>query len=204
VDQAQSFDSTRPEPVPLHSHAIDNLQYIRETMERAASFTAVPGKGGVAMGVTALVAGHIAHRVSSPFLWLWVWLAAAVVAFLIGTATMAMKARSTRQSLFSRPARKFALSFAPAVVAGAVVSTYLIRQGTFDILPGIWLLFYGSAVMAGGVFSAPVVPVMGGCFLAAGAGAMFSPHSWGDYYLAAGFGLVHIIFGAIIARRYGG
>ncbi len=204
MGQVHEFHPPRSEPVPLHSHAIDNLRYIRETMERAGSFTAVPGKGGVAMGLTALVAGHLAHRVSNPFLWLGTWLATAVVASLIGTTAMALKARSTQQSLFSQPARKFALSFLPAMAAGAVVSLYFIRQGTLGPLPGIWLLFYGAAVMAGGVFSAPVVPVMGACFLTAGAGALFSPPAWGDYYLAAGFGLLHIVFGAIIARRYGG
>lgn len=192
----------RPKPVPIHEHAIDNLRFIRETMERASSFTAVPGWGGVAMGLTAMIAAVISLMQTDPQQWLAVWLIEALVAIGIGAYSMYRKA-STGTAVMSAPARKFALSFAPPLVAGAVLTVALFPAGR-TYLPGLWLLMYGAGVMTGGAFSVRVVPVMGACFIALGAVCMYSPAAWGNWFLLAGFGILHVIFGVVIARRYGG
>jgi hypothetical protein len=192
----------RPKPVPIHEHAIDNLRFIRETMERASSFTAVPGWGGVAMGLTAIAAAIIALNQSDPQQWLAVWLIEALVAIGIGAYCMHRKA-STGAAVMSTPARKFALSFAPPVVVGAVLTAAMFPAGK-AYLPGLWLLMYGAGVMTGGAFSVRVVPVMGAGFMGLGAVCLFSPSAWGNWFLLAGFGILHVIFGIVIARRYGG
>jgi len=194
----------RPEPVPLHEHAMDNLRYIRRTLERAGEFTAVPGVGGMFMGSTALVAAWIAGPRTGAPRWLAVWLLEAVVALLAGIAAAAVKSRRVRISPLSGPGRKFVAGFAPAMAAGAVLTAALARQGASGVLPGIWLLLYGAAVVSGGVASVRVVPVMGACFMLAGVTALFLPAASGDVLLAAGFGGLHIVFGAIIAVKYGG
>lgn len=191
-------------PIPLHSQAIDHLQYIRRTMEGAASFTAVPGVGGVLMGVTALAAGAIAHRTADTSRWLEIWLVEGAIALIMGLIFAYRKARRIQVELFSRPARKFMLAFAPSLIAGAVVTSALWRAAVTDFMPGCWLLLYGAGISAAGAFSVRIVPVMGTCFLMVGSAAMFSPPAWGDAWLAAGFGGLHIIFGILIARRYGG
>jgi hypothetical protein len=182
----------------------ENLRYIRETMERAGSFTAVPGWGGVLMGATALGAALVAARPPSPARWLGVWLAAAVVAFAIGLAAMARKARRAGISLLSGPARKFAFSLAPPLAVGALLTLALYRAGELALLPAVWLLLYGVAVTASGLHSVRVVPGLGVCFLATGMVALFAPASWGNALLAVGFGGWQILFGLIIARRHGG
>jgi len=192
----------RPKPVPIHEHAIDNLRFIRETMERASSFTAVPGWGGVAMGLTAIVAAMIAFLQADSQQWLAVWLIEALVAIGIGAYSMHRKA-STGTAVMSAPARKFALSFVPPLVVGAVMTAALFPAG-MPYLPGLWLLMYGAGVMTGGAFSVRVVPVMGACFIALGCVCLYSPASWGNWFLLAGFGVLHVIFGVVIARRYGG
>ncbi|MFN2385413.1 MAG: hypothetical protein ABR576_03870 [Thermoanaerobaculia bacterium] len=192
------------EPSALHARAEDNIRYIRDAMERAGSFTAVPGAGGVAMGVTALAAWPLAERVPGPGDWLVVWLATAAVAATIGVLATIRKAARARTPLGSGPARKFLLALSPAMLAGALVTGALWRAGLVGLLPGVWLLLYGAAVVSGGAFSVPAVPLLGACLMALGAAALFSPEEWGNLYLAAGFGAAQIVFGAVIARKHGG
>lgn len=192
------------DPPALHDRAMDNLRFIRETMERAGSFTAVPGWGGVAMGITALVAAWVAARQSTTDAWILTWLAEAVVATAIGACAMAQKAQAAKMSLLSGPGRKFALSFVPPLIVGALLTFAWYRGGFVGALPGLWLLLYGTAIMAGGAFSVRVVPVMGACFMAVGALALFAPATWGNALMAVGFGGLQMVFGIIIARRYGG
>lgn len=191
-------------PLALDDHARDNIRFIRETMERAGSFTAVPGWGGVAMGITALGAAAIAWRQSSPEAWLLIWVGEAIVAVAIAAWTTLAKAREAGLPLFSGPARKFAYGFAPPMFVGALLTTVFFRLGHLGATPGVWLLLYGTGVITGGAFSIRVVPLMGLCFLVLGTVALFSPASWGNAFLAIGFGALHIVFGAVIARKYGG
>ena len=193
----------RQAPAP-RDHAMENLRFIRETMERSASFTAVPGWGGVGMGMTALVAAGMASRQSTAAGWLGTWVVAALAAVLIGCWAMGKKARAARVPLLSGSGRKFALSLFPPIFAGALLTVALYHAGHVSVLPGLWLLLYGAGIVTGGAFSVPVVPVMGLCLMGAGAAALFCPASWGNAFMAAGFGGLQILFGVIIARRYGG
>ncbi len=191
------------EPVAIHEHAIDNLRFIRETMERAAPFTAVPGWGGVAMGCIALCAGFLGSGMRYTKPWLEIWLGAAVLASMAGAAAMIWKSRRAGPPLWSAAGRRFAMSFAPAIVAGSLLTIVMVRADAWNMLPGMWLLLYGSAITAGGTFSVRLIPVLGVCFLVLGSYALFNPGR-GNLLMIAGFGLLHIVFGFIIARRYGG
>ncbi|MFQ5723814.1 MAG: hypothetical protein ACE5G6_04920 [Terriglobia bacterium] len=192
------------DPQPLQTHALENLRFIRTTLEQAGSFTAVPGGGGVAMGLTALAAAGVAARQTSPEAWLAVWVGAAVLAATLGFVAMIRKARAAQIPLRSGPARKFALALAPPLLVGMLLTVVLYRAGLTTVLPGMWLLLYGTAVMAAGAFSVRVVPIMGLTFLLLGAAALSAPASWGNGLMAAGFGGLHILFGVLIAWRYGG
>ena len=191
-------------PIPIDARAADHLRYIRETMESAAEFTAVPGWGGVAMGVTALAAAAMAARQSTSRAWLAVWLAEVFVAVAIAAPAAATKARRANSSLFSGPGRKFVMSFAPPIFVGGLLTFALFQLGATSTLPGLWLLLYGTAIVTGGAFSVRAVPIMGVCVMALGAGALFAPAQWGNIFMAAGFGAVQIGFGLWIALRYGG
>ncbi len=192
------------EPIPIDARAADHLRYIRETMERAAEFTAVPGWGGVAMGVTALMAALAASRQTTPRAWLAVWLIEAFVAVAIAAPAAATKAHRANSALFSGPGRKFVLSFAPSIVVGGLLTFALYHADFLAALPGVWLLLYGTAIVTGGAFSVRVVPVMGLCLMLLGAAALFASPVWGDAFMAAGFGVVQIGFGWWIARHFGG
>jgi len=186
------------------AQAIQDLEFIRETLRNAGSFTAVPGWGAVALGATALVAAWLAAPRAGTRAWLWVWLGEAALAAAIGAVAMARKARVTGSPLLSGPGRKFLASCLPAMVAGALLTVVLARAGLQGLLPALWLLLYGAAVVSGGAQSVEAVPVMGLSFMFLGAVALFSPAGWGDGFMAAGFGALHLIFGGVIARKYGG
>ena len=191
-------------PRPLHDRALDNLQFIRSAMERAGSFTAVPGWGTVVVGATALAATWLAMRQALTADWLAVWLGEAVLGVIVGGAAMVQKARAASDPLLSGPGRRFGLSFLPPIVVGALLTIALHKAQLFALMPGTWLLLYGTAVATAGAFSARIVPLMGVCFMVLGTAALFTPFRLWPWFMAAGFGGLHIVFGLIIARRYGG
>jgi len=192
------------EAAEMHSHAMENLRFIRRTMESAGSFTAVPGVGQMIIGGTALAAAVVAARQKSPSSWLAVWLVEAAAAAIVGVWAILRKARATGFSLSAGPARKFAICFAPPILAGAFMTPVLYRAGAAELLPGTWLLLFGVAVVTGGALSVRIVPFMGAAFMALGAGALLAPRALGDLFMALGFGALLIGFGAVIARRHGG
>jgi hypothetical protein len=183
---------------------MDNLRFIRETMEGAARFTAVSGTGEIAVGLTALAAAYLGALQESRAVWLGIWLCEAVVGALVSIAAIVRKARRTEVSLISEPVRRFVLGLLPPFVAGGILTAVLFWKGLFVFLPGLWLLLYGTGVMTGGSYSVRIVPVMGIAFMTLGGLTLLAPAAWGDALLAAGFGGIHIIFGAIIAGRHGG
>jgi hypothetical protein len=189
---------------PVAPNVAEDLRFIRDTMERSAAFTAVSGWGTVLLGGTALVAAALAARQPSSFGWLRVWLAEGLLAVAIGLLACTWKANRRGLPLFSGPARKVVLGLAPPLVAGAFLTFLLFHAGLESALPAMWLLLYGAGIMTGGSFSVPIVPVMGLCFMLLGGLTVLAPVAWGNWFLAAGFGGLHIIFGFLIARRHGG
>jgi len=190
-------------PVALQDRAFENLRFIRDAMERASAFTAVPGLGGVFMGLLALAAAFVAAQEPAGARWLAVWLSTAAVSLAVGVVAMGWKARRAGVSLLRGSARRFALAFAPPLAVGALLTFGLVRADEYALLPATWLLTYGTAVVTGGAFSVPVVPVLGLCFIATGVLALAFP-GLGDVWMGVGFGGLELGFGVYIARRHGG
>ena len=90
------------------------------------------------------------------------------------------------------------------MIVGALLTLVMYQGGLVSAIPGMWLLLYGTAVVAGGAFSVQIVPVMGLCFMAAGVLALFTPQVWSQLIMGAAFGGLHIAFGIPIVRRHGG
>jgi len=216
------------DPVNLGDRARDDLRFIRNAMERGTAFSAVPGWGGVAMGVTALIAAGIAAVQPSPERWLGVWLVEALMAISVGGWALHRKAAATELAVLSGAGRKFFLSFLPPAFVGAALTLALAHGGSFELIPAVWLLTYGAAVITAGAFSVRAVPLLGMAFMVLGAGALLLS-SFGaglgasigtgipdvaqvshllpfvlDGLLALGFGGLHIGFGLYIARKHGG
>ncbi len=192
------------EPPALHARAMANLDFIRDTMERASAFTGVPGWGGVLMGISAIGAAAVAARQSAGERWLATWAVEALAGIVIGSVALARKVRRHEGYVLTRPLRRFLLGYLPPLGVGALLTLVLARAGVYGLLPALWLLLYGTALVTGGAFSVRIVPVMGACFLALGIAAIVAPPAWGDAWMALGFGGLHVVFGTWIARRHGG
>lgn len=191
-------------PANIGERAMDNLEYIRETMERSAVFTSVPGYGGALMGLTAVGASFVAGGQTDSRMWLATWLAEALLAFAIGLLAMWQKSKLGNTPLRSGPAKKFALSFVPPLVIGIFLTFGLWRFGFYEAMVPMWLLCYGAAVVTGGAFSVRLIPLMGVMFMTLGGIGLIVPTGFGDVLMAAGFGIIHVVFGIIIGVRYGG
>jgi len=196
--------SSSPDPTPLHNRALQDLTFIRDTMAKAGTVTSVPGWGGFAMGVTALIASWIASRQTSGAEWIAIWLAEAILALGIGGVAMVRKADVAKTPLFTRAGKLFVRAFVPPILAGAVLTAVFYRSGLVPRLPGLWLLLYGTGVTTAGAHSARVVPLLGLSFMVLGGLAFLAPVAWGNYFMALGFGGLQIGFGLLIARKYGG
>ena len=196
-----SIDARSPR---LHEHAAENLRFIRDTMARAANFTAVPGLGGILMGAWAFAAAIVAGPPRDTRAWLGVWLATAGLAVATGLIAIHRKARRHNLPLNGPVIRRFALALVPGLIVGVVLTAVFVQHHLAAQLPGVWLLCYGAAVSSGGAFSVRPVPFMGAAFMALGVLALVAPAGWGHFFMAAGFGALHVGFGLVIARNYGG
>ena len=191
-------------PGSLQDRALDDLRFIRATMANASAFTAVPGIGLVVLGLGAAATGYLAARQDTALGRTHVWIIDGALSAMTGIVATLWKARTTHQPILSGPMWKFALSFTPAMLAGVALTVRALRDFELATLPALWLLLYGSAVTAGGAFSVRAIPFMGLCFLALGTVCTLAPADWSNGLLIAGFGGLHCIFGAYVARRYGG
>lgn len=192
------------QPRSVGSQASDNLTFIRSTMERSSTFTAVPGVGGVVMGAVGLIAAVVAATQPTPDRWLLTWLAAAFVAALVELVAMTRKAHRAGLTLTGKNARRFALGIAAPLIAGAAITYELWAVRSFTVMAPTWLLLYGAGVLTGGMFSVPVVRAIGICFMITGIAAMVTPSEWSNIWLGVGFGGLHIAFGSYIAKKHGG
>lgn len=194
----------RPSLPPLEDRAQEHLRYIRDMMARSGAFTGVPGWGLLAMGATAVLTAFVAAGADGPETWFWIWMGEAVLAGAVGTLALFHKARRCQIALGSGPGRKYFLSLLPAFITAALLTYALHRHLMYELLPSVWLLLYGVGTVTGGAFSVRIVPLMGLGFMVLGVAALFLPLGWSNALLGIGFGGLHILFGILIAQRYGG
>ncbi len=205
MSQPEIVRHNRPHkpPLALHERAADNLAYIRDTMERATSFTAVSGQGYVVMGLTAMVAAWLASIQTTPAAWMAVWLVELLLAGVVAVGLTVRKARAEGVAVRSHAGRKLVLAFTPPMLVGGLLTVAVFTAGDYELIPGIWLGLYGAGVITAGAFSVRIIPLMGAALIALSAVALLAPVS-GDLLLALGLGALHILFGLVVWRRYGG
>jgi hypothetical protein len=191
-------------PARIREDAAADLRLIREAMDHSARFTDVPGVGMMLIGGTAIVAAWLAASAESEPVWVAVWGFELLLAATIGVIAVALKAHKSGNEMLATPVRRFLRGMIPALVAGAVLAAFCAKAGLVGNLPGVLFLLYGTALVTGGAHSLSLVRFQGACFMVLGALTLFARPEFGDAGMALGFGGLHIAFGAVIARRYGG
>ena len=152
------------------------------------------------MGLVGLGAAFAVSTTRLQQHWLSVWLAAAAVAGAVGGTLMVRQSRIHGHTLFGAPLRKFLLCLLPAIFAGAVLTAVEWGDGNVAAVPGIWLLLYGSALIAASATTTRFVGAMGALFVLLGGVAFLSPASTHNFLLATGFGGLHLVFGIFLGR----
>jgi hypothetical protein len=190
----------RPNAIPIDVRAHATLRYIRASMEAAASL-AIPGSAGTTMGVVGVLAYALASNPRLQPAWLTIWLAAACVAAVLGSAILTRQWGVQGRGLLGAPVRKFLLCMCPSLVAGAVLTSVAALHGQWDAIPGTWLLLYGSALLSASAVTKRVIAVMGALFVLLGAVALMLPASTHNTLLGVGFGGLHLIFGVFLMKR---
>jgi hypothetical protein len=191
-------------PTPIDSGALENLRYIRSTIEAAHTFTTVPGKGCIAMGLTALAAVGLESIPTLAPHWLAIWVGAAIIACGSALWFMEQKAHAQGLSLRRAVARRFFMTLAPAFLTGAILTAALAGQVNRELITGMWLLLYGTGLAACGLFAIPAVFTAGLAFLGLGAATLWLPPGSAHIVLALGFGGIHLALGTAIVRHHGG
>jgi hypothetical protein len=204
-EQLRGAFVSNPRPdntVALDSHALGTLNYIRASIESAGTF-AVPGIAGIAMGIVGVAATLVTSLPGLGSYWLQIWLLAAIAASVTGVVLVARQ-QARGFILYRGPARKFVLSLCPSLLAGAVLTAVFWEGGLTSLIPGMWLLLYGCAVLSASLMTSAamvrLVAIMGGLFVVYGLIAFQLPDRWHNYVLGLGFGALHLLFGILIGR----
>jgi hypothetical protein len=190
-------------PASVESRALGTLAFIRASIESSSSMD-VPGMAGIVMGIIGVLAAVVVSLPRWSADWLGIWLVAAAVAFLLGGTLVARQVAWRGHARYLGPARRFALCLGPALLAGAILTAALWSTGAAAVIPGMWLLLYGCAVLSASTVTAAAVSrllcTMGALFVALGTATFFLPAAAHTVMLGLGFGVLHIIFGVLIGR----
>src|ERR1700722_12344950 len=190
-------------PAAIESRALGTLAYIRTSIESSGSMD-VPGMAGIVMGIIGVLAAVVVAQPRWANHWLGIWLGAAAVALLLGSALVARQIARRGHSRYFGPLRKFLLCLCPALLAGAVLTLALGTAGLTSVIPGMWLLLYGCAVLSASTVTvssiARLICIMGALFVVLGSMTFALPATTHTAMLGLGFGVLHILFGILIGR----
>ena len=191
--------------------ARENLRVIRQTMERSTKYSTLSGISGVLVGLAG-IAGVVATWVLGPGAAIYhhplrlasIWIVTLFTA--IGIDLICNKRRAARvgKHIVSSLGAHIVLAALPAFFAAGILTYFFFQHHLLIYLWGVWMLCYGLAICAVGLFSVRPATYLGSAFVIAGAATLLMPAV--PYHLimmAVTFGGFHILYGVLMARRHG-
>lgn len=197
-------------PTPLaHDEALRALAEVRTAVERCtrySTFSALSGfiAGGVALagsGGCGLLPGFVGANPSRGMSFVAVWSGVLVVAAIALAILTWIKARQRGEAVWTPIARTAFTALLGPGLAGVAASVVLVQNGKYELLPGVWLLFYGCGLWSVSFFAPMFLRVLGIAFVAVGLCAWWKTE-WAALWLGLGFGALHWVFSLIVLARY--
>ena len=205
TDSTPIEDEYEPSPRPQVQEAYENLRMIRQMMERSTKHSSLSGFSGIIVGLWAIIGVAVTRLAVQPnraHHWLAyiaefaaTWAAVLVLSILTDLLVTKRRAALVGKHVFSKLGTHIVGAAAPGFTAGFVLTMYLLQQQRIGEVYGFWMLSYGLAICAVGLFSVRPVLFLGWAFLLAGAATLFLPHAWGLGMMALSFGGFHIAYG---------
>lgn len=195
------------------------LSSIRNLMERSTKFISLSGLSGIMAGIYALIGAFIGYKLvytensgllygdvylSDPTIWWPLFLIAGVVlvsSVVTGTWLTIRQARKKGESFWNPVSKRLLLNMAIPLVAGGLFILIIIFKGYYHIIASSCLLFYGLALVSASQFTFTDVKWLGFCEIILGLLAALFP-GFGIVFWAIGFGVLHILYGAIMHFKY--
>lgn len=188
--------------------AAQNLESIRILMERTGRYSNFSAVSAATAGTLAIAAAAVCRwreiSFDVPHPW-WkliaLWAAVFAVAFLQNLFWTWVHARRRGERVWTHLTRAMTMAVLPGFFTGGVLTGFAIVERRLDMLPGIWMLMYGTAVLGAALFAGRNLKIFGALFLLMGA---FTIH-WRQYgveMMAASFGLLHLGLGLLIAWKF--
>lgn len=206
-----------------HQHAsLETLQDIRDIMDRSARFVSLSGMSGIWAGSVALAGAYAAHVLLQQPGYQYIGRGTegtpenfdrfTVNMIMLGIAVFALalagafyftwrKARRNNQSLWSNASRQMLVQGFFPMLAGGVFSVTFIYHGCGIFVAPACLVFYGLALISGGRHTLSDIRYLGMLDVALGCCSLFFP-GFGLIFWAIGFGVLHILYGAIMWNKY--
>lgn len=209
-----------------HQH-LSALQDIRSMMEKSSRFISLSGFSGIAAGICALIGawvsydyvyGYKDYMISYPrngyganasfsldllfHTWLF-WIAAAtfIAAFISAFIFTWIKSRKDGVPVWGKTAQRLLIHVSVPLIVGGLFLLKLLHFGTFGLVAPGCLIFYGLALLNGSKFTLSEIKYLGYGQLALGIiNLQFT--GYGLYFWAAGFGILHILYGGIMWYKY--
>lgn len=206
--------------------AREHLRVIRQTMERSTKYSTLSGLSGVLIGLVAIVGVVVTNSIirQAPAFTVRsqaelrslnafqhrqfaelaaIWTTVLVLAIAIDFVANKRRAARVGKTVMSPIGGHIILAALPAFFAGAVITYFFIMHNLAFSVWGVWMLCYGLAICAVGLFSVKPVSVLGAAFVLAGAVTLLLPPSAQLPMMALTFGGFHIGYGILMARRHG-
>lgn len=204
-----------------HQQSFKDLADIRQMMEESSRFLSLSGLSGVSAGVVALIGAYFGQlyliewelestlnqimgyddRVNH--LWNLVGIALIILVCAGASASIFTIRRSKKrgESIWTKPAKRMALNLIIPLIAGGFFCVQMAWYGAGLLVAPAMLIFYGLAVMNAGKYTLREIRLLGLTEVVLGLIATFFP-GHGILFWAIGFGVFHILYGAIMYFKY--
>ncbi|GEN75193.1 hypothetical protein [Chryseobacterium hagamense] len=197
----------------------EDLSHIRSMMERSSRFISLSGLSGVVAGLAAVVGAVYVYFVfqregidyfdgkrnifglSLVKELVLTGIAILVVAVLSGYLFTANKSKKKGLKIWDATTRRLLVTFAVPLVTGGFFCLGLLYHHLFVFIAPATLVFYGLALVSAERYTLTDVKYLGYCQIALGLISLFFP-GWGLLFWTIGFGLLHIVYGLIMHKKY--